>query len=131
GQVIAEAMGEDHKWDKNLRVGKATEEDHENNPLLTSISAAFDGNAPLWFYVLAEAQQQFEDDPDDDETEIHLGPIGGRLVGETFVRLLLEDGQSFLRQAPNWTPFDAFKAKNGEFRMFDLLRQARLAQDTQ
>src|SRR5262249_54913437 len=33
GQVVAEAMGEDHEWDKNLRVGKATEEDHQNNPL--------------------------------------------------------------------------------------------------
>jgi hypothetical protein len=131
GQVLAEAMGEDHPWDRNLKVGKATEEDHKGNPLLTSISAAFDGNAPLWYYVLAEAQQQFEDHPDDKHTAVHLGPIGGRLVGETFVRLMLDDGQSFLRQAPNWKPFDEFRAKNGEFRMFDLLKQARLAKDTQ
>jgi hypothetical protein len=47
------------------------------------------------------------------------------------VRLLLEDGQSFLRQAPNWKPFEEFQAKNGSFRMFDLLEQARQAKDTQ
>lgn len=74
----------------------------------------------------AEAQQQFKDD----DTPIRLGPVGGRLVGETFVRLLLEDRQSFLRQAPNWTPFKEFLNK-GEFKMSDLLTQARLAQDTQ
>jgi len=127
GQVLAEAMGVDPIPDKNLKVGKATQEDQKDNKLLTNLSAAFAGNAPLWYYILAEAQQQFVND----DTPIRLGPIGGRIVGETFVRLLLEDGQSFLRQAPKWTPFKDFLAKNEEFRMFDLLKQARLAEDTQ
>jgi hypothetical protein len=127
GQVVAEAMGQDIISDANLKVGKATEEDAGQNKPLTDISAAFAGNAPLWFYILAEAQQQFKDD----DTPIRLGPAGGRLVGETFVRLLLEDSQSFLRQAPRWKPFEEFRAANGEFRMFDLLKQARLAEDTQ
>jgi hypothetical protein len=127
GQVIAAAMGEDIIADERLKVGKATEEDKESNKPLTSVSPAFAGNAPLWFYILSEAQQQFKHD----HTPIRLGPVGSRLVGETFVRLLLEDGQSFLRQAPRWTPFEKFKASNGEFRMFDLLKQARMAEDTQ
>jgi hypothetical protein len=129
GQRLADAMGEEPIEDEKLRVGKATEEDVAANPPLTSLSPSggFEENAPLWFYILAEAQQKFKNDM----TPIRLGPIGTRLVGETFVRLLLEDGQSFLRQAPNWSPFPEFRAGNGEFRMFDLLAQARLAEDTQ
>ncbi len=127
GQVLADAMGEAIIADKDLKVGKATLEDSKNNKPLENLSSAFKGNAPLWFYVLAEAQQQFKTD----DTPIRLGPVGGRLVGETFVRLLLEDGQSFLRQSPNWKPFHEFRAPNGEFRMFDLLDQARQARDTQ
>jgi Animal haem peroxidase len=127
GQAVAEAMGAHPIPDSALRVGKATEEDSGDNPLLTTVSPAFAGNAPLWYYVLAEAQHEFKKD----DTPIRLGPVGSRLVGETFVRLLLEDGQTFLRQAPNWRPFEELRANNGEFRMFDLLHQARLAVDTQ
>jgi Animal haem peroxidase len=127
GQVLAEAMAIHPIPDRALRVGKATEEDAGDNPLLTTIASAFAGNAPLWYYVLAEAQHSFKND----DTYIRLGPVGSRLVGETFVRLLLEDGQSFLRQAPKWKPFHQFQASNGEFRVSDLLEQARQATDTQ
>ncbi len=126
GQVLAEAMGEDVIPDENLKIGKATVEDSKTNKPLAEVFPRFKRSAPLWFYILAEAQQQFKDD----DTPIRLGPVGGRLVVETFVRLLLEDRQSFLRQAPNWTPFKEFLNK-GEFKMSDLLMQARLAQDTQ
>ena len=33
-----------------------------------------------------------------------LGPVGGRIVAETFAGLLKEDSQSFLGQDPRWTP---------------------------
>jgi hypothetical protein len=50
--------------------------------------------------VLAEAQQQFKKN----DTPIHLGEVGGRIVTETFVGLMLGDSHSFLSQDPTWTP---------------------------
>ncbi len=94
GQSVARFMGLEPISDKKLKVGKATEENNETNPLLTKVSPKFRDNAPLWYYVLAEAQQAFEDD----STPIRLGPVGGRIVTEVFVGLLLGDQFSFLSQ---------------------------------
>jgi len=119
GQSIARAMGLDPIPDEDLHVGKANEADTKTNPLLTSISPKFADNAPLWYYILAEAQQQFKTD----DTPIRLGPIGGRIVGEVFVGLMLGDSHSYLRQHPNFTPRPEFSRK-GEFMIADLLRAA-------
>ncbi len=73
------------------------------------------GRAPLWYYVLAEAQQAFETD----ETPIRLGPVGGRIVAETFIGLLLGDSHSFLSQDPYWAPNAARK-----FGIADLIKRA-------
>ena len=118
GQDVARAMGEDVLSDDQLTVGKATEADHSKNPRLVDINDVgreFEGNSPLWFYVLAEAQQQFKKD----STPIRLGPVGGRIVAETFIGLLLADPRSFLSQAPNWAPNKARR-----FMMADLIRKA-------
>jgi hypothetical protein len=130
GQSVARAMGLDPISDDKLKAGKATQEDSGDNKPLNQSGTGFDifsDNAPLWFYILAEAQQAFQND----DTSIRLGPVGGRIVAETFVRIMLEDNQSYLRQFPKWKPFPEFCAKNGEFRMSDLLEQAKLAVDTQ
>jgi len=118
GQAVARKMGLPVIEDKDLHVGKATEEDTPQNELLTKISARFAGNAPLWYYVLAEAQQQFKKDA----TPIRLGPVGGRIVAEVFVGLMLGDNHSFLAQNPEWKPFDQFGGK--DFRIIDLLKAA-------
>jgi len=126
GQAVAKAMCLPLIEDKDLRVGKATEEDTAKNILLTDISAAFAGNAPLWYYILAEAQQAFKKN----ETPIRLGPMGGRIVGEVFVGLLLGDRHSFLAQDPCWTPIPKFTregTKGGTFGMAELLTQAKEA----
>ncbi|AUX08453.1 myeloperoxidase thyroid peroxidase cyclooxygenase catalytic subunit [Halalkaliarchaeum desulfuricum] len=34
----------------------------------------------------------------------HLGPVGSRIVAETFVGLIEEDPGSFLSVQPGWTP---------------------------
>jgi hypothetical protein len=118
GQDVARAMGVPVITDDHLKVGKATEESQTTNPKLVDIQQfgkEFVGNAPLWFYVLAEAQQQFKKD----ETPIRLGPVGGRIVAETFIGLLLADPHSFLSQAPDWTP-----NKNCTFTMADLIKKA-------
>jgi hypothetical protein len=123
GQMVAQAMGIKPIDDDRLRVGKATEEDAKTNPRLIDISPMFQNNAPLWYYVLAEAQQQLKAN----DTPIHLGPVGGRIVGETIVGLMLADSHSYLRQNPLFQPFDEFCSKKGEFRMADLLKQAAQA----
>ena len=43
---------------------------------------------PLWYYVLREAMVLQNGD--------QLGPLGGRIVAETFVRMLKRDGDSFM-----------------------------------
>ena len=43
---------------------------------------------PLWYYVLREAMVLKNGD--------ELGPLGGRIVAETFVRMLKRDGDSFM-----------------------------------
>jgi hypothetical protein len=121
GQAVAKAMGVTPLKDSDLKVGKANEDDSPTNKSITDISPKFAGNAPLWFYVLSEAQQQFKTN----ETPIRLGPVGGRIVGEVFVGLMLEDSHSYLRQDPFFTPRKEFLSDTGEFKMADLLRQAR------
>src|SRR5215471_1080051 len=122
GQAVAKAMGFTPIKDADLKVGKANEDDTPTNKSITEVSAKFAGNAPLWFYVLSEAQQQFKKN----DTPIRLGPVGGRIVGEVFVGLMLEDSHSYLRQDPFFTPRKEFLSDSGEFKMADLLRQARL-----
>ncbi len=50
---------------------------------------------PLWYYVLREAAVLANGD--------QLGPVGGRIVAETFVRMLKRDPDSFLH-ASGFTP---------------------------
>jgi hypothetical protein len=125
GQSVARAMGLVPIADKDLKVGKATEADHNQNQLLTEISAEFIANAPLWYYILAEAQQVFKNN----DTPIRLGPVGGRIVGEVFVGLLLADSHSYLRQDPTFRPRADFMT-NGTFKIADLLREAMRAKET-
>ncbi|MEA2601351.1 MAG: hypothetical protein QOF89_2343 [Acidobacteriota bacterium] len=123
GQDVARKMEIEPIKDEDLKVGPATEEDAEENPRLIDLSPRFKGNAPLWYYILAEAQQQFDGH---DKTPIHLGPVGGRIVGEVFVGLLLYDRHSYLNQDPTWEPFQDF-FKDGKFGITELIGQAMKA----
>lgn len=120
GQDVARAMGIKPIPDNKLRVGKATEEDSPENFPITDFGTSFKNKAPLWFYVLAEAQQAFKND----KTPLLLGPVGGRIVAEVFIGLLLGDSHSFLRQDPFWTPNPAFLNKDKNFGMAELIKQA-------
>jgi hypothetical protein len=122
GQAVARAMDLEPIPDEELRVGKATKEDSRKNKHLTQISRAFAGNAPLWYYVLAEAQQQYKTN----DTPIRLGPVGGRIVTEVLVGMLLGDSHSFLSQAPSWKPDPAF-TNEGKFGIAELIEQAKRA----
>jgi hypothetical protein len=52
---------------------------------------------------------------------VKLGAVGSRIVVETFMGLLLNDGHSVLRQAPAWKP--EIGKKTG-FDMADLIKYA-------
>lgn len=122
GQEVARFMDVEVIPDKKLLVGSATKAAQATNKSITDISKNFADNAPLWFYILAEAQQQFRRD----DTPIRLGAVGGRIVGEVIVGLLLGDSYSYLSQVPSWQPRKDFVNKNGKFRMRELLDQASL-----
>jgi hypothetical protein len=107
GQSVATAMGLTPIEDKNLRIGKAVLAEWEGSPTLTSIDDSFKKNAPLWYYVLAEAHFEWfqrAKKGKGDEEPLRLGAVGGRIVAETLIGLLWADGHSYLRQAPNWRP---------------------------
>jgi hypothetical protein len=72
-----------------------------------------DERTPLWFYVLREAQVKAGGQ--------HLGPVGGRIVGEVILGLIEGDSQSYLTQDPTWTPT---YGSDGSFLMTDLLTTA-------
>ncbi len=64
---------------------------------------AFVDNCPLWAYCLAETIDHEVPGLFGVKTK-QLGPVGGRIVAETFAGLLKEDSQSFLGQDPRWKP---------------------------
>jgi len=109
GQAVAHAMGIEPLKDQDLRIGKAILNDAGKNLTLVSLHECFAHNAPLWFYVLAEAQFEWlqrakaEGGAGNDEP-VRLGNVGGRIVAETLIGLLWADGHSYLRQSPNWQP---------------------------
>lgn len=120
GQDVVRAMGEKVIPDSDLKVGKAIEDDQKTNRSITDakFGKEFEDNAPLWFYILAEAQQAFKKN----DTPIRLGPVGGRIVAETFVGILLGDSHSYLSQDPNWTPYKALGGK--KFGIADMIKAA-------
>jgi hypothetical protein len=61
----------------------------------------------------------------------HLGPVGGRIVGEVFVGLLEADSDSFLNASRRWRPTLPQRGGRvtGNFTMIDFLTFAGVAPD--
>jgi hypothetical protein len=52
-----------------------------------------------------------------------LGPVGARIVAETFIGLMWKDSHSLLRQAPGWRPTLKVEGTTpGTFTMPDLVK---------
>jgi len=84
------------------------------------------GNTPLWYYVLREAEYYGFDRAAEGLTSCfggqHLGPVGSRIVAETFIGLLWRNSQSYLRRWPAFTPLIP---KHGpKFILSDIVRYA-------
>ncbi len=80
------------------------------------------GQAPLWFYILKEAEIQPE--PYNGK---RLGVVGGRIVAEVFLGLLKLDGTSYLNKHPVFKPTPPIARKVGVFGMGDFLKFAGVA----
>jgi hypothetical protein len=74
---------------------------------------------PLWYYVLREAMVLKNGD--------QLGPVGARLVAETFVRILKRDASSFVNVSGGFTP-SLPSAIPGSFTFADLVIFAGVTQ---
>lgn len=78
-------------------------------PLHPKVQAAGLTETPLWFYCLAEGEH----------FNSKLGPVGGRIVAMTLLRLLKEDPESYVcRQG--WKPF--LGETPGQFTMADMVK---------
>jgi hypothetical protein len=106
GQDAANALGEAVLPDSALFASRPT------------LAATFSGKAPLWYYVLAEAEQA----PFNGNM---LGPVGGRLVMETIVGLLLSDDSSILQSASEFQPRASYLNTGGQFGMPELILAAQ------
>ena len=111
GQDVARAMGitplDDDQLLDDLNLSDETRRDLE-------------GAAPLWFYVLREAEVCAKG--------AHLGPVGGRIVAEVLIGLLSGDPLSYLGVNPAWTPTLPSRLK-GRFTLTDLINFAKPAPD--
>jgi hypothetical protein len=108
GQDVARAMGLEALPDHVLKIGKATNaDDYKKLDSMDDLARKFPsfvGKAPLWYYVLAESQHDWFEKGGEEDTPVQLGRVGSRIIVETFVGLMLNDGHSLLRQAPAWYP---------------------------
>jgi hypothetical protein len=90
---------------------------------LKDLGQNLDESTPLWYYVLKEAQLM--------EKGLHLGPVGGRIVGEVIIGLLQLDRHSYLSENPRWRPTLPQRSGRvtGDFRMVDFLDFAGVVPD--
>jgi hypothetical protein len=78
----------------------------------------WDGETPLWFYILREASARHDGD--------RLGEVGGRIVGEVLVAIVDADPESFRAVEADWRP-TLPSAEPGRYTLIDLLRAPELA----
>lgn len=87
--------------------------------VLNSSGGLLLNKTPLWYYVLREAAVLGGGN--------QLGPVGGRIVAETFVRILKRDAGSYLNAAGGFTPILP-SAVPGNFTVADLVTFAGVTQ---
>lgn len=73
-------------------------------------------DVPLLFYILREAEET--------QGGRKLGPVGGRIVAEVLIGLLVGDPRSYLSVEPKWTP--TYPKSGAEFELRDILAYAEV-----
>ena len=128
GQDVARAMGIVPLADKDILIGKFTGDKADIVGNINDIGdkESFTQNCPLWTYVLAETVESTVVvktlQGDKPIKTRKLGPVGGRIVAETFVGLLLADSSSYVSLNPLWEP-DKLKV-NGVFGLREMIQYA-------
>lgn len=112
GQSVARHMEMEALSDEQLFDSEDGDRKRVREALLTKHPGVFEDNAPLWFYILREAELSADGQ--------HLGPVGGTIVAEVIAGLIREDRHSFLAQWPKWRPTLQGAAKD-HFTMADLI----------
>lgn len=79
----------------------------------------WEGGAPLWFYVLKEADLK--------QDGKRLGSVGGRIVAETLLGILAFDGSSYIEHVTSWKPQSPIAKAGGSFTMVEFLKFAGVA----
>ncbi len=131
GQAVARAMGVRPLRDDQILIGKATG-DPADAVAISDLAPSFAGRAPLWTYTLAEATESAFNVRDGhivgpQVRPMRLGPVGGRIVAETFVGLMAVDRSSVLYDS-SFHPHAAF-SRNGQFGFRELIRSVITATD--
>lgn len=102
GQVLGLPSGQDVA--KALRVDR----------ILTGVELEAPEPTPLWFYILKESEVIAQGK--------HLGPVGGRIVGEVLLGLVELDPRSWFSLEPTWTPTIPVADTTKGLQMPDLVR---------
>jgi Animal haem peroxidase len=71
----------------------------------------WEGDTPRWLYILRESAAREDGD--------RLGEVGGAIVGEVLIEIILRDPESYLALDPSWEP--TLPRHEGSFRLRDLL----------
>jgi hypothetical protein len=125
GQDLAKAMGLTPLPDDQILIGKFTGDKNDSSPIVKVAGTSFAGNCPLWTYVLAETLETKLTvktlEGNKPITTRQLGPVGGRIVAETFLGLLLADSTSYANLNPLWEPS---LQVDGVFGLRELIRHA-------
>ena len=87
-----------------------------SNAQLELSDPGWGGEAPLWFYILKEAELLHDGE--------QIGPVGGRIMAETLVGLLQRDPNSYLYLNAAWKPAPPIASTTGQFGFVDLLKYA-------
>lgn len=90
-----------------------------SNQQLGLSDTRWNGEAPLWYYILKEAELLHKGE--------QLGYVGGRIVAEVLVGLLQRDQTSYLFLDPAWKPAPPIAPLSGQFTLVDLLKYAGAA----
>ena len=101
------------------QVAKAMRVTALSNTQLGLTDTRLGGEAPLWFYILKEAELLHNGQ--------QLGPVGGRIMAETLVGLLQRDPNSYLYLDPSWKPQLPSEFGAAKFAFSDLLKFAGAA----
>lgn len=95
GEAVAVAIGADPLTEEELGLAQH----------------GWEGETPLWLYVLRESSVRREGD--------RLGEVGGRIVAEVLWGVIAADPESYLSVEPGWSP--TLPARGQRFRLADLL----------